>query len=502
MLERGTIVAGYRIDGVLGDGGMGVVYRATQLSLDREVALKLLSSDLGDDSGFRTRFQREGQLQAALDHDHIVPVYEAGQSEHGLFLAMRMIDGPTLKDLILGGELDPRRALRLLAQTASALDTAHAAGLIHRDIKPQNILIDRGDHAYLADFGLIKAPDEAARLTGTGQFIGTIDYVAPEQIQGDPASAASDIYALAGVLYETLTGEVPFPRPNEAATLHSHVIAPPPKVTDRRPDLPEAIDDIITRGMAKDPAGRPPSATELITSASRALSSSSVFAAGPAAAAGGPANVQATVVRDRPVLPSWASTPALERAEDGTASVIAEPPESAAAPEAPVAEPVAEPGPVTEPELPEPPAPPAPAPLAPAPLAPEELAPEPRQPEEPEPEPEVEEPEADAPAEPVAEPEALPPPPQRARMPEREPVAAAEPASAPRPRRARGAPRCTRAHRPARGGRRGRIPRRSQASQDHLGRLHELGGDQPPPASLPAAVAAFRRSGRCSRHEL
>src|SRR5947209_19668615 len=316
----GTIVAGYRIDGVLGDGGMGMVYRATQLSLDREVALKLLSSDLGNDAGFRTRFQREGQLQAALDHEHIVPVFEAGQSEHGLFLAMRMIDGPTLKDLILAGELDPRRSLRLLAQVASALDAAHAAGLIHRDIKPQNILIDRGDHAFLADFGLIKAPDEAARLTGTGQFIGTIDYVAPEQIQGDPASSASDIYALAGVLHETLTGEVPFPRPNEAATLHSHVIAPPPKVTERRPDLPPAIDDVIARGMAKDPGGRPTSAMELITSASRALSSSSVFGAAAAPAADGSGAVQATVVRDRPTIAPWSSTPALERASDGAAA--------------------------------------------------------------------------------------------------------------------------------------------------------------------------------------
>jgi Protein kinase domain len=254
---------------------MGVVYRATQLSLNRVIALKLLSSELSDDPGFRARFQREGQLQAALDHQHIVPVYEAGQTEFGLFLAMRIIDGPTLKDLIVTGQLNPRRSLRVLAQVARALDEAHDAGLIHRDIKPQNILIDSGDHTYLADFGLIKAPDDVARLTGTGQFIGTIDYVAPEQIQGEPATAASDCYALAAVLYECLTGEVPFPRPNEAATVHAHVVDPPPRVTDRRPDLPSAIDDVITRGMAKDPAERPPAATELISSATRALASMS-----------------------------------------------------------------------------------------------------------------------------------------------------------------------------------------------------------------------------------
>jgi serine/threonine-protein kinase len=274
LLPTGTIVAGYRIDGELGEGGMSVVYRATQLSLDRVVALKLLAGDLSNDPGFRARFQREGQLQATLDHQHIVPVYEAGQTEHGLFLAMRLIRGPTLKHLILDGELDPRRSLRLLAQVAQALDAAHAQGLIHRDIKPQNILIGEGDHAYLADFGLIKAPDEA-RLTGTGQFIGTIDYVAPEQIQGEPATAASDIYALTGVLCECLTGQVPFPKPNEAATVHAHVMAPPPRVTERRPELPAALDEVIAAGMAKEPEARPSSATELIRAASRAFGSGS-----------------------------------------------------------------------------------------------------------------------------------------------------------------------------------------------------------------------------------
>jgi serine/threonine protein kinase len=260
---------------------MGAVYEATQLSLNRVVALKLLAPNLSDDAGFRARFEREGQVQAALDHEHIVAVYEAGQSEYGLFLAMRLIAGPTLKQLILDDDLDPRRTVRLLTQVATALDAAHEAGLIHRDIKPQNILIGRGDHAYLADFGLIKAPDEA-RLTGTGQFIGTIDYVAPEQIQGEPATPASDCYALAGVLYECLTGEVPFPKPSEAATLHAHVMSPPPVVSELRPDLPSALDGVIAQGMAKDPWSRPSLAAELIQSASRALSSSASTIAVPA----------------------------------------------------------------------------------------------------------------------------------------------------------------------------------------------------------------------------
>jgi serine/threonine-protein kinase len=159
----------------------------------------------------------------------------------------------------------------LLAQVAQALDEAHAAALIHRDVKPQNILIGRGDHAYLADFGLIKAPSDDP-LTQTGQFIGTIDYVAPEQVQGDPATAASDTYALAGVLYECLTGQVPFMHPNDAATLYAHVVAPPPRVTDVRPDLPPGLDDVIALGMAKDPEARP-SATGLMRAAARAFAS-------------------------------------------------------------------------------------------------------------------------------------------------------------------------------------------------------------------------------------
>jgi hypothetical protein len=272
LLDSGTIVAGgYRIDGVLGEGGMGTVYRATQLSLNRVVALKLLSTGLSDDPNFRARFQREGQLQAALDHLHIVTVYEAGQSEQGLFLAMRLISGPTLKELITSGQLDPRRSLRLLMQVALALDAAHAAGLIHRDVKPHNILIGERDHAYLADFGLTNTPDDTGTLTGTGQFVGTIDYISPEQIRGQSATGASDVYALAGVMCECLTGQVPFPRATEEATINAHLVDPPPRVTERRPDLPVELDDVIAAGLAKDPAKRPATARALVLAATATL---------------------------------------------------------------------------------------------------------------------------------------------------------------------------------------------------------------------------------------
>jgi predicted Ser/Thr protein kinase len=266
LLSQGTIVSGYRVDGVLGEGGMGVVYRATQLSLNRTVALKILATELSEDTAFRERFRREGLLQAAIDHQHIVTVYEAGDTEHGLFLAMRLIRGPTLKDMILAGELDPERTLRILTQVAGALDNAHDVGLTHRDIKPQNILVGADDHAYLADFGLTQASDEVS-LTETGQFIGTIDYVAPEQIQGLGATARSDVYSLTAVLYEALTGFVPFARPNEAAVLYAHIAEPPPSVTERRSELPPEIDAVIARGMAKVPDERYPSAGELIAEA-------------------------------------------------------------------------------------------------------------------------------------------------------------------------------------------------------------------------------------------
>jgi serine/threonine-protein kinase len=191
MLRTGETIAGYRLESVLGSGGMGVVYEATQLSLERTVALKVIAPHLGADPAFRERFRREAMLQAALDHPNVVTVYEAGESDDGLYLAMRLVRGPSLKALVLDGGLEAGRALALLRQVGSALDAAHEAGLIHRDVKPQNILVDERDQAYLADFGLIKSSAHRG-LTGTGQYLGSLDYVSPEQIGGEPVSALTD----------------------------------------------------------------------------------------------------------------------------------------------------------------------------------------------------------------------------------------------------------------------------------------------------------------------
>jgi serine/threonine-protein kinase len=256
---------------------MGEVYEATQLGLGRRVALKVVRTDLGPDQGFRERFRREGQLQATLEHPHVVTVYEAGEIDDGLFLAMRLVDGVTLKQLIVDGELDAERTLGILAPVAGALDAAHASGLVHRDVKPQNILVSEADHAFLADFGLTRGPDQSA-VTRSGQVVGTIDYIAPEQVRGEPAGTASDIYAFSGVLYECLTGSVPYARPSDAAVLYAHLNDEPPSVHAVRGDLPAGIDAVLARGMAKEPDERPASAGELVEEAAAAVGS------GPAAA--------------------------------------------------------------------------------------------------------------------------------------------------------------------------------------------------------------------------
>ena len=270
MLDKGTKVAGYEIEGILGHGGMGVVYEARQLSLGRTVALKILAGTLGMDPSFKERFRHEGRIQATLDHPHIVTIFEAGEWDDSLFIAMRLVRGPNLKEMIIARELEGARTLRILRPIAEALDSAHEAGLIHRDIKPQNILVGSRDRAYLADFGLTKGIDDAG-LTQTGQFVGTIDYIAPEQIRGEPATGACDIYALSAVLYECLTGAVPYAKPSDAAVMYAHLSEPPPLVTDQRPELPPNLDEVICKAMDKDPTARYATATALIDAAERAL---------------------------------------------------------------------------------------------------------------------------------------------------------------------------------------------------------------------------------------
>jgi hypothetical protein len=277
MLQVGTTIAGYRIDGAIGSGGMGAVYEATQLSLDRTVALKVLASALGADDEFRARFRREAMLQAALDHPNIVPVYEAGEDDESLFIAMKLVRGNDLKRLAQDGNLEPERALAILAQAAAALDAAHESGLVHRDVKPQNILVDDDDRAYLADFGITKSSGDR-RVTLTGNYLGSLDYTPPERIRGELVGAPGDLYGFAGVLVEALTGEVPFPYDDEAAILYAHVSEAPPRPSERRAELPAALDDVVARGMAKRPEDRFRSATELVEAAGRALASPSTEA--------------------------------------------------------------------------------------------------------------------------------------------------------------------------------------------------------------------------------
>jgi predicted Ser/Thr protein kinase len=302
MLRTGKTIAGYRIEELIGSGGMGSVYEATQLSLERTVALKVLAAGLAAGEAFRERFRREAMLQAALEHPNIVPVYEAGESDEGLFIAMKLVRGTDLKRLAEDGDLEVARALDILAQAADALDAAHGVGLVHRDVKPQNILVDDDDHAYLADFGLTKGAGERG-VTLTGQYMGSLDYTAPEQIRGEPFGASGDLYAFAAVLYEAFTGEVPFPYDNEAAILYAHVSEPPPRASDSRPELPAAVDDVIARGLSKRPEDRHRSATELVEQTRRAL-------AAPPAAAGaandrrrfGETLVDPAVLRAAPVV--------------------------------------------------------------------------------------------------------------------------------------------------------------------------------------------------------
>ena len=275
----GTEVAGYRIVEQAGSGGMGVVYRAEETGLGgRPVALKLLPAALAGDPDFRARFLREMRVAAAIDHPNIVPIYRAGEDRGRLYLAMRYVHASDLRRLLEAeGRLSPERALAILDQVARALDAAHARGLVHRDVKPGNILLappvfdGDAEHVYLVDFGLARSDSDDRSLGGGGSFLGTPRYAAPEQAAGRPVDGRTDGYALGCVLYECLTGQPPFPGGSGEAILLAHLEASPPRVTALRPDLSPAIDQVVARAMAKDPATRFPSCRALLTAARQAL---------------------------------------------------------------------------------------------------------------------------------------------------------------------------------------------------------------------------------------
>jgi hypothetical protein len=265
--SAGSRIAGYRLEEWIGQGGLAVVFRAQDERLHRRVALKILLPALAADDEFRHRFIRESRSAAAVDDPHIIPVFEAGDANGLLFIAMRYVPGGDAGTLVRRlGPLPIARAAAIISAVASALDAAHAAGLVHRDVKPANMLVDsrpgRPDHVYLSDFGLTRGGQSSASLTGTGHFMGTPDYCAPEQIEGRPVDARTDQYALACAAFTLLSGEPPFSRDQDMAVLYAHLYEPPPRLTSRRKDLPPAVDEVLLRALAKAPRDRYPSCGE------------------------------------------------------------------------------------------------------------------------------------------------------------------------------------------------------------------------------------------------
>jgi serine/threonine protein kinase len=305
-MQRGGVVAAanagsmfgkYQLKRLLGHGGMGEVYEAQDTSKDRVVALKILPEELSRDREFRTRFQRESRAAAMLEEPHVIPIHDWGEVEGNLYIDMRLVRGQDLHELVQRGPLEPARAVGIIRQVAAALDAAHAQGLIHRDVKPQNILITSvGDFAYLIDFGIAESRGDT-RLTKTGSAIGSFIYMAPERFGDGPTTPAVDTYSLAGVLYEALTGQIPFEGGSIEQLIAAHISSPPPRPSVVNPRVPAALDDVIARGMAKEPDDRYGNPGALGRAAERAL----VATSSP-----GPGTRRATASENsEPTLAAW-----------------------------------------------------------------------------------------------------------------------------------------------------------------------------------------------------
>jgi serine/threonine-protein kinase len=271
-MPTGTVLAGYRVQRLLGEGAMGAVYLAEDTATGRQVALKLLAPEVAQDERFRERFLRESHLAASLDHPHIVPIFASGEVNGVLYLAMAYIPGSDLRQLLRReAPLEAERALALVSQVAEALDAAHSAGLVHRDVKPGNILVSEADHAYVCDFGLARHVTSVSSLTGDRGFVGTIDYVPPEQIKGAAIDSRADVYALGCVLYECLAGARPFERESELAVVYAHLNETPSRLSDYGVELPAAFDEVFATALAKAPSERYSTCGELVEAARAAL---------------------------------------------------------------------------------------------------------------------------------------------------------------------------------------------------------------------------------------
>ena len=315
LLGPGAEIDGFVIEAVAGRGGMGVVYRARQQRPDRVVALKVIAPDLAHDAAFRARFERESSIAAQIEHPNVIPVYAIGEADGVLYIAMRFVEGTDLRSLLdEQGPVEPSRAATIVDRVGRALDAAHAQGLVHRDVKPANILLaDAGgrDHVYLTDFGLSRHVHATSGPTRTGAFMGTIDYVAPEQARGERVDARADVYSLGCVLFTALTGGVPFDLDNDLAKLYAHDRSPAPSVLERNPDLPEAFETVLARALEKQPDERYQSAGDLGRAALAAAAGSPLpkterLVAAGAAAPEEPETAEATTVERDPPPPTRA----------------------------------------------------------------------------------------------------------------------------------------------------------------------------------------------------
>ncbi len=325
-LSPGATFAGYVVEDVIARGGMGVVYRARETRPDRTVALKIVAPELAADDAFRTRFLRECQLAAAIEHPHAVPVLRVGEEDGQLFIAMRLIHGADLAAVIRSeGRLAPARIVRILEHVADALDAAHAQGLVHRDVKPANILVEqhgRTEHAYLTDFGLTKNASSLSGVTSTGMIVGTVDYMAPEQIEGKRLDARSDVYSLGCVLYEGLTGHVPYPLESQTARMWAHISRPPPSVSTALGEDWSGFDEVIRRALAKQPQERYASAGDLALAAAALVVGTGT---GAASLGGASAPERQAAAETRLRLPSETGQPLAAETAQPLAAATAQP---------------------------------------------------------------------------------------------------------------------------------------------------------------------------------